>query len=128
MAKQDDNTVFFGTQKDAMSSYVCDGRSHTAVECSSKASTSQNEPFGRGRRFYCFKCGAMAHEAYDCMTALQQPQPGSKARWSSGGNPTQRVACAFQESRKRNKEEGFWMETLELKSGEKIKVPWDEER
>ena len=44
------------THKDAIKCYVCDGRGHRAVECPSKASTSRNEPFGHGRRSYCFYC------------------------------------------------------------------------
>ena len=48
------------------------------MECPSKASTSRNEPFGHGLRSYCFKCGAMGHEADGCKTALQRSQPGSR--------------------------------------------------
>ena len=102
---------------------MCDGRSHRAVECPSKASTSRNEPFGHGRRSYCFKCGAMGHKAQECKTALQRSHPGSRAGegYGPGKNPiqAQRVACAMQVSRR---SDGLEMETLELKSGEKIKV------
>ena len=105
---------------------MCDGRRHRAMECSSKASTSRNEPFGHGRRSYCFKCAAMGHEAHECKTALQRSQPGSRAGGRGpGGNPTQaqRVVCAMQVSRRSDeKEAGLGMETLELKSGETVKV------
>ena len=99
------------------------------MECPSKASTSQNEPFGHGRRSYYIKCGAMGHEAHECKTALQRSQPGYRAGGKGGrgpgGNPTQaqRVACAMQVPRRNDKKEAeLGMETLELKSGEKIKV------
>ena len=109
-----------------MRCYVCDGRGHRAVECPSKASTPRNEPFGHGRRSYCFKCGTMGHEAYECKTALQRSQPGTRAGGRGPwGNPTQaqRVACAMHVQRRSDeKEAGLGMETLELKSGEKIKV------
>ena len=53
-------------------------------------------------------------------------QPGSRAGGRCpGGNPTpaQRVACAMQVPRRSDeKEAGLGMETLELKSGEKIKA------
>ena len=68
----------------------------------------------------------MGHEAHECKTALQRSQPGSRAGGRGpGGNPTQaeRVACVMQVPRRSDeKEPGLWMETLELKSGEKIKV------
>ena len=48
------------------------------MECPSKTSTSRDEPFGCGRQSYCFKCGAMEHEAHECKTALQRSQPGSR--------------------------------------------------
>ena len=90
VAKKNVQTVFSGTQKDAIRCYVCDGRDHRAVECLSKALTSRNKPVGRGRRSYCFECGAMRHEAHDCKTTLQRPQPGFRAgRRGPGGNPTQ---------------------------------------
>ena len=57
---------------------MCDGRDHRAVGCPSKASTTRNEPFGRGRRSHCFEYGAMRHEAH-CKTALQRHQLGSRA-------------------------------------------------
>ena len=75
-----------------------------------------------------FKCGATGHEAHECKTALQRSQPGSRAGGGGrgpGGDPTQaqRVACAVQVPRRSDeKEDGLGMETLELKSGEKIKV------
>ena len=69
---------------------MCDGEGHKAMKCPSKASTSRNEPFGQGRRSYCFKCGAMGHEAHECKTALQRSQPGPRTgRRGPGGNPTQ---------------------------------------
>ena len=59
---------------------MSDGRGHRAVQCPSKASTSsRNEPFGLGRRSYCFKCEPMGHEARECKTALQRSQPGFRA-------------------------------------------------
>ena len=126
VTKQDVKTSLPRTHKDAMRCYVCDGRGHRAMECPSKTSTSRNEPFGHGRRSYCFKYGAMGHEAHECKTALQRSQPGSRAGGQGpGGNPTQaqRVACAMQvPQRSDEKEAGLGMETLELKSGEKIKV------
>ena len=126
VTKQDVKTSLLRTQKDAMRCYVCDGRGHRAVECPSKASTSRNEPFGHGRRSYCFKCGAMGHDALECKTAPQHSQPGSREEGRGpGGNPTQtqRVACAMQVPRINDEEEdGLGMETLEVKSGEKIKV------
>ena len=68
----------------------------------------------------------MGHEAHECKTALQRSQPGSRAGGQGpGGNPTQaqRVACAMQKPRRSDETEaGLGMETLELKSGEKIKV------
>ena len=78
VTKQDMNTSLPRTHKNAMRCYVCDGRGHRAVECPSKASTSRDEPFGGGRRSYCFKCGATEHEAHECKTALQRSQPGSR--------------------------------------------------
>ena len=54
VTKQDVKTSLPRTRKDAMRCYVCDGRGHRAVKCPSKASTSRNEPFGHGRRTYCF--------------------------------------------------------------------------
>ena len=126
VTKQDEKTNLSRTHKDAMRCYVCHGRGHKAVECPSKASTSWNEPFGHGRRPYCFKCGALGHEAHECKTALQRSQPGSRAgKRVPGGNPTQaqRVACAMRVPRRSDeKEAGLGMETLELKSGEIIKV------
>ena len=79
VTKQNVKTSLPKTHKDAMRCYVCDGKGHRAVECPSKASTSRNEPFGHGRRSYCFKNGAMGHEAHECKTALQRSQPGSRA-------------------------------------------------
>ena len=68
----------------------------------------------------------MGYEVHECKTALQRSQPGSRAGGRGpGGNPTQaqRVACAMQVPwRSDKKEAGLGMETLELKSGEKIKV------
>ena len=126
VTKQEVKTSLPRTYKNAMRCYVCDGRGHRAVECPSKASTSRNEPFGHGRRGYCFKCGAMGYEAHGCKTALQRSQPGSRAgRCGPGGNPTQaqRVACAMQVQRRSDgKDAGLGMEMLELKFGEKIKV------
>ena len=126
VTKQDVKTSLPRTHKDAMRCYVCDGRGHRAMQCPSKASTLRKEPFGHGRRFYCFKCGAMGHEAHDCKTALQRSQPGFRAGGRGpGGNPTQaqRVACAMQVPwRSDEKEAGLGMETLELKSGKKIKA------
>ena len=55
LTKHDVKTSLPKTHKDAMRSYVCDGRGHRAVECPSKASTSRNEPFGHGRRSCCSK-------------------------------------------------------------------------
>ena len=81
MAKQDVKTVLSGTQKDVMRRYVCHGGGYRGVECPREASTSRNERYGRGRRSYCSKCGAMGHDAHDCKTALQQPQP----RFRAGG-------------------------------------------
>ena len=101
--KQDVKTSLPRTHKDAMSCYVCDGRGHRAVECTSKASTLRNEQFSHGRWSYCFKCGAMGHGAHECKAALQRSQPGSRARGRGpGGNPTQvqRVACAMQMTKK----------------------------
>ena len=99
------------------------------MECPSKASTSRNELFGHGCRSYCFKCGAMGHEAHECKTALQSSQPGSRAGGEGGrgsrGNPTQaqRVACAMQVARRSDENEAeMGMEALEVKSGEKVKV------
>ena len=124
--KQDVTTSLPRTHKDAVRCYVCDGRGHGTVECPSKASTSRNKLFGHGRRSFCFKCGAMGHEAHGCKTALQHSQPGSRAGGRGPGeNPTQpqRVACAMQVPRRRDeKEDGLGVETLELKSGEKIKA------
>ena len=54
VTKHDVKTSLPRTHKDAMR---CDGRGHRPVECPSKATTSRNEPFGHGRRSYCFKCG-----------------------------------------------------------------------
>ena len=56
VAKQDVRAVFLGTPKYAMRCFVCDGKNHRVVECPSKASTSQNEPFGCGCQSCCFKC------------------------------------------------------------------------
>ena len=56
-----------------------------------------------GQRPYCFKCGAMGHEAHECKTALQRSQSGSKAGGRGpGGNLTQaqRVACAMRVPRR----------------------------
>ena len=68
----------------------------------------------------------MGHEAHECKTALQRSQPGSRAGGRGPrGNPTQaqRVTCTMQVPRRRDENEaGLGMETLELKSGEKIKV------
>ena len=126
VTKHDMKTNLPRTHKDAMRCYVCDDRSHRAMECPSKASTSRNEPFGHGRQCYCFKCGAMGHEAHECKTALQRSQPGSRAGGRGpGGNPTQaqQGACAMQVPRRSDeKETGLGTETLELKSGEKIKM------
>ena len=126
VTKQDVKTSLPRTHKDAMRCYVCDGRGHRAVECPSKASTSQNKPFGLGRRSYRFKCGAMGHETHECKTALQRSQPGSRAREHGPREnltQAQRVACAMQMPRRSDKKEAaLGMETLELKSGEKIKV------
>ena len=81
MTKQDVKTSLPRNHKDAMRCYVCDGRGHRAAEwINIKASTSQNEPFGHGRRSYCFKCGAIGHETHECKTALQRSQPGAIAR------------------------------------------------
>ena len=87
VTKQDVKTSIPRNHEDAMRCYVCDGRDHRAEECPSKASTSGNEPFGYGRRPYCFGCGAMGHEAHECKTALQRSQRESRARraWSRGG-------------------------------------------
>ena len=82
VTKQDVKTSSPRTHKDAMRCYVRDRRDHSTVECPSKASTSWNEPFGHGRRAYCFKCGARGHEAHECKTALQRSQTGS---WAGGG-------------------------------------------
>ena len=105
---------------------MSNGKGHRAVECPRKASTTRNEPFSHGRRCYCCKCWTMRHEAHDCKTALQRSQPGSRAGGRGpGGNPTQaqRVACAMQVRRRSDENEaGLGMETLELKSGEKIQV------
>ena len=126
VTKQDVKTSLPRTHKDPMRCYVCDGRGRRAVECPSKASTSGNELFGHGRRSYCFKCGAMGHEAHECKSALQRSQPGSRVEGRCPrGNPTQaqRVACAMQVRRRSDEQEaGFGMEMLELKSGEKMKV------
>ena len=96
------------------------------MECPSKASTSRNEPCGHGRRSYCFTYRAMGHEAHERKTVLQRSQSGSRAGWRGpGGNPTQaqRVACVMQVLRRSDeKVAGLGMETLELKSGEKIKA------
>ena len=79
VTKQDVKTSLPKTHKDAMRCCVCDDRSHRAVECPSKTSTSRNEPFGHGRRSCCSICGAMGHKAYECKRALQRSQPGSRA-------------------------------------------------
>ena len=75
---------------------MCFGTDHRAMECTSKASTSRNEPFGHGRRSYCFKCGAMGHEAHECKIALQRSQPGSRAgreAWSRGESDPSSTSC-----------------------------------
>ena len=114
------------SQRDATRCYACDGRGHKAVECPNRMSASRNEPLGRVRRTYCFKCGAMGHEARDCRMSPQRTQTGSKPGGrATGGASTQaqRVACAMQVSRKmEEKESESGVETLELKSGEKIRV------
>ena len=125
--KQDVKTSLLKTHKDAMRCYVCDGRGHRAVECPSKASTSRNEPFGQGCRSYCFKCRAMEHEAHECKTALQRSKPGSRAR--EGGVVPGGIRPKLKELHERckcheevTKTSRIGMETLELKSGEKINV------
>ena len=87
VTKQDVKTSLPRTHKNAMRCYVCNGRCHRAVECPSKASTSRNEPLGYGSRSYCFKCGAMGHEAHECKIALQRSQPGSRAGGRGGVVP-----------------------------------------
>ena len=90
VTKQDAKTSLTRTHKDAMNCYVCDGGGHRAVDCTSKASTSRNDPFGHECRSYCFKCRAMKHEVHECKTAVQRSQPGSRARGCGpGGDPTQ---------------------------------------
>ena len=52
--------------------------------------------------------GQWGHEAYECKTAMQRSQPGSRAgRRGPGGNPTQaqRVACAMQVPRRSDEKE-----------------------
>ena len=118
--------VLSGSQKDAFRCFACDGRGHKAADCPSRTPAPRSEPVSRGRRSYCFKCGGMGHDARDCRSAPQRPQPGPRQEWrTANGNPaqTQRVACAMQVPRKKEKVESeSGAETLELKSGEKIKV------
>ena len=124
VTKQDVKTRLPRTHKDAMMCYMCDGRGHRAVECPSKALTSRNEPFGHDRRSYCFTSGAMGNEAHECKTALSTWIQGEGGRGPRGYlTQAQRVGCTMQVPRRSDETEaGLGMETLELKSGEKIKM------
>ena len=95
VTKQNVKTSLPRTHKDAKRCYVCDGKDHRAVECPGEASTSRNEPFGHGRRSYCFECGAMGREAHECKTALQRSLPESRAggAWSRGGSDPSSTSC-----------------------------------
>ena len=116
----------FGSQRNVMRCFACDGRGHKAVDCLNRTSTSRNKLNGRFRQSYCYKCGSSGHDTKDCRNSSPRTQPTQRSGGrSTGGNSTQnrQVACAMQVSRRTvEKEAERGMDTLKLKTGEKISV------
>ena len=115
-----------GSQRDVMRCLACDGRGHRVINCSNRASTSWNELNSRFRRSYCYRCGSSGHDTKDCRNLSPRTQSTQRLGGrSTGSTSTQnrQVACAMQMSRRtEEKEAERGMDTLELKTGEKIKV------
>ena len=106
-----------GSQKDIMRC-LYDGRGHKAVDCPTRASTSRNElndHRSRFRRSCCCKCGSTGHHTTDCRKSLQRTHSTQQRLGvqDTGGISTQ---CRGKQKAKRG------MDTLELKTGGKIKV------
>ena len=109
-----------------MRCFACNGRNHRAVDCPNRESTSWNELNSRFRQNYCNKCGSTGHDTKDFRNSSPRTQPTQRSGGrSTGGTSTQnrQIACAMQVSRRTEEEEAkMGMDTLKLKTGEKIKV------
>ena len=115
-----------GSQRNVMRCFACNSRGHRAIDCPNRTSTSRNELNSRFRRSYCYKCESSGHDTKDCRNSSPRTQSTQRSGGlSTGGTSTQnrQVACAMQVSRRtEEKETEKGMDTLELKTGEKIKV------
>ena len=124
---RDNELAGSGSQRDVLRCFACDGRCHRAVDCPNRASTSRNELNSRFRRSYRYKCGSSGHDSKDCWNSSPRTQPSQQRSGGQGtcGPSTQKrhIACAMLVSwRTEEKEAEKEIDTLELKTGEKIKV------
>ena len=109
-----------GSQRVIVRFLACDGRGHRILDCSSKASTFENELNSCFRRSYCYECGSKGHDTKDCRNSSLHPQPTQlrpEERDAVGNiTKTRQVNCAMQVSlsiAEKGAETGI--ETLELK-------------
>ena len=130
LAKQDERgnkLAGSGSQRDVLRCFACNDRGHRAVDYSRRTSTSRIELNSRFRRNYCCKCGSTGYDTKNCRNSSSRTQPTQQRSGgrSTGGTSTQnqQIACAMQVSRKtEEKEAEKGIDTLELKTGEKIEV------
>ena len=105
---RDNKLAEFGSQRDVMRCFACNGIRHKAVDCPKKASTYRNELNSHFHLSYCYKCGSSGHNTKDCRnlspcTQLTQQSGGR----STDGTSTQnrQVARSMQVTRRTEKTE-----------------------
>ena len=90
--------------------------------------TSRNELNSRFRRSCCYKCGSTGHHFKGCRKSLPRFQPTPQRPEGQGIDSTltqiRKVACARQMSRSNGEKDSeiIRMDTLELKTGKKVKL------
>ena len=109
-----------GSRKDVLRCFARNGRGHRAVNCSSRASMSQNELNSRFCPSCCYKCALTEHNTKDSWNLSQCTQLGAKpgcrpTQQQPGGPLTQycQITSEMQVSQRTDKEAATGMDTLE---------------
>ena len=110
----------FGGQRDNMRCFACDGIGHRAANCTSKASTSQNELTGHFHQSYCYKCRLTGRDTKNCRNVMLCSQPNNNqmdkilvaARLGLGKS---HLHCKFYGGLRRRKLKLRWILGVEVK-------------